>query len=434
MLMAANHTWKFFRAGGFDQVKLESGADLMGLDQLDQKLWVALACPTTGLEFDERTLKLIDTDQDGRIRAPELIAAVKWAGTCLKNPHDLLKASPELPLTGINEATDEGRQILSSARQILANLGKKDALAITLEDTADTAKIFAQTHFNGDGIIPADSSEDAATKAVIADIIACLGAETDRSGKPGINQAKANLFFAEAQAFSDWWKKAEADPSLLPLGNSTASAADAFRAVRTKIDDYFTRCRLAGFDPRAVNALNREEKEYLVFTAKDLTLATPEIASLPLAHIAAVKPLALTDGLNPAWSAAMSRFRTEVSGPLLDSKADLTEADWAALSGKFAPYESWMAAKGGRIGRETGIGACSRDSGRERQRCHHCVDREGQGVGTGGQRHRRGGAADSVSSRPVQAAEQFRFVPGFLPAERQSNFPGRNTLPGPAEL
>src|SRR5215471_18812338 len=142
-----NHSWKFFRAGGFDQVKLESGGDLLALDQLDQKLWVALACPTTGLEFDSKTLALIDTDKDGRIRAPELIAAVKWAGRCLKNPDDLLKSSPELPLSAINDQTPEGKQLLSSARQILANLGKKDAMVITLEDTADTAKIFVQTQF-----------------------------------------------------------------------------------------------------------------------------------------------------------------------------------------------------------------------------------------------------------------------------------------------
>jgi hypothetical protein len=49
---ASPHVWRFFRAGGFDQVKLDTGADLMHLDQLDQKLWVALACPITGLEFD----------------------------------------------------------------------------------------------------------------------------------------------------------------------------------------------------------------------------------------------------------------------------------------------------------------------------------------------------------------------------------------------
>lgn len=353
--MASNHVWKFFRAGGFDQVKLESGADLLALDQLDQKLWVALACPTTGLEFDSRTLALIDTDKDGRIRAPELIAAVKWAGECLKNPHDLLKSSPELPLSAINEATPEGKQLVSSARQILANLGKKDAAAITLEDTADTAKIFAQTQFNGDGIVPVDSATDDVTKGVIVDIMACLGPETDRSGKPGVNQAKVDQFFAEAQAFSEWWKKAEADRSVLPLNGSTATAGAAFKAVKSKVDDYFTRCRLAAFDPRATNALNREEKEYLVFTAKDLTLSSPEIASLPLAQVAPGKPLPLAEGLNPAWADAMTKFVSETVRPLLDGKASLSEADWAVICGKFSAYEAWLGAKAGAAVEKLGL-------------------------------------------------------------------------------
>src|SRR5438034_10769230 len=114
--MNTTHAWRFFRAGGFDQVRLDSGADLASLDQLDQKLWVALACPTTGLEFDARTLALVDTDQDGRIRAPELIAAAKWAGERLKNPDDLLKSSSSLPLTAINDSTPEGQTLVASAR------------------------------------------------------------------------------------------------------------------------------------------------------------------------------------------------------------------------------------------------------------------------------------------------------------------------------
>ena len=65
--MNPNHVWKFYRTGGLDQVSLETGADLMSLDQLDQKLWVALSCPVKGLELDEKTLALIDTDRDGRI-------------------------------------------------------------------------------------------------------------------------------------------------------------------------------------------------------------------------------------------------------------------------------------------------------------------------------------------------------------------------------
>src|SRR5262245_3862192 len=85
------HAWKFFRAGGVDQVSLETGADLVSIDQLDQKLWVALSCPTKGVEFDTKTLEVTDSDKDGRIRAPEMIAAVKWAAANLKDPGILVK-------------------------------------------------------------------------------------------------------------------------------------------------------------------------------------------------------------------------------------------------------------------------------------------------------------------------------------------------------
>ena len=41
-------------------MQLDSGADLLALDELDQKLWVALSCPTRGIEFDGRTLDMIE--------------------------------------------------------------------------------------------------------------------------------------------------------------------------------------------------------------------------------------------------------------------------------------------------------------------------------------------------------------------------------------
>lgn len=343
--MNGKHTWKFFRAGGFDQVRLETGADLMALDELDQKLWVALACPTTGLEFDPKTLAMIDTDKDGRIRAPEVIAATKWACGCLKDPGELLKPAEALPLASINDASPEGKQLLSSARQILVNLGKKDAVAISVEDLADTARIFAQTKFNGDGIVPADSADDEATRMLISDIIACQGGETDRSGKPGINQAKVDQFLAEATAYSDWWKKAESDPAILPLNGATESAAATFKALKPKVDDYFARCRLAAFDGRALAALNREEKEYAAVASKDLTTHSAEIAAFPLAQVAPGKPLPLKEGLNPAWAEKVARLETEVVRPMLDGKPGISETDWAAISARFAAYESWSAAK-----------------------------------------------------------------------------------------
>ncbi len=345
--MTNSYRWRFFRAGGFDQVKLDRGADLAHLDELDQKLWVALACPTRGIEFDTKTLDLVDTDKDGRIRAPEIIAAAKWAAGCLKNPDDLLKSSPALPLTAINDATPEGKTLLSSARQILSDLGKKSAPEITVEDTADTTKIFSQTNFNGDGIVPVDAASDDATKVVITDIINCLGAETDRSGKPGINQAKLDRFFADAAAYSDWWKKAEGDVNVLPLGDATPAAATTLKAVKVKIDDYFARCRLAAFDARSLGALNREEKEYLALGAKDLTITSAEVAGFPLSRIEADRPLPLKAGVNPAWAGALAQFQTDVVKPLIGDKAALTEADWAVVLGKFAGYDAWAASKAG---------------------------------------------------------------------------------------
>jgi hypothetical protein len=353
--MTNSYRWRFFRAGGFDQVKLDRGADLAHLDELDQKLWVALACPTRGIEFDTKTLDLVDTDKDGRIRAPEIIAAAKWAAGCLKNPDDLLKSSPALPLSAINDAMPEGKTLLSSARQILSDLGKKTATEITVEDTADTTKILSQTNFNGDGIIPADAASDDATKAVITDIINCLGAETDRSGKPGINQAKLDQFFTDAAAYADWWKKAEGDVKVLPLGEATPAAAATLKAVKVKIDDYFARCRLAAFDPRALGALNREEKEYLAVASKDLTTNAAEVASFPLALVGADRPLALRGGINPAWAAALAQFQADVVKPLLGDKATLTEVDWAALLGRFAGYEAWSAGKAGTSVEKLGI-------------------------------------------------------------------------------
>src|SRR3954454_430549 len=108
------YRWRFVRSGGFDQVRLETGADLLALGQLDQKLWAALSCPTHGLECDSETLELIDTDKDGRIRVPEILAAVKWAGAVLKNPDDLTRGDSALPLSAIDENTEEGARLLAS--------------------------------------------------------------------------------------------------------------------------------------------------------------------------------------------------------------------------------------------------------------------------------------------------------------------------------
>lgn len=343
---SVNHRWQFFRAGGVEQVSLRNGADIANLPTLNQKLWVALACPTRGLEFDTKTLDLLDADKDGRIRAPEVLAAVQWASEVFVKMDDLLGGSDTLPLAAINSKTEAGSRVLVGAKRILENLGKGNAGAISLADVADTSKIFAATQFNGDGIVPANSAKDDATRTAITDIIATHGAVTDRSGKPGVDQAKVDAFFAEAAALSAWHAQGETDKAVLPLGDATAKASAALKAIKVKVDDYFARCRLAAFDPRAAGPLNRAETEFVTLAAKDLTCQAEEIAKLPLARVEAGRPLPLQAGLNPAWADAVASFVTNAVTPLLGpGRASLSEADWQALQAKLAPYEAWAASK-----------------------------------------------------------------------------------------
>ncbi len=81
------HRWRFTQLGGFDQVVIDSAEDIRHLPELNQKLWAALSCPTTGVEFDRHTLALLDTDGDGRIRVPEVLAAAQWVCKVLKDPN-----------------------------------------------------------------------------------------------------------------------------------------------------------------------------------------------------------------------------------------------------------------------------------------------------------------------------------------------------------
>ena len=80
------HKWQFFKSARCVQAKVETGDDLLALKELDKKLWTVLAAPTTGVRFDEATLKLLDADGDGRVRVPEVLAAV-----------DLLSHDPGVP-------------------------------------------------------------------------------------------------------------------------------------------------------------------------------------------------------------------------------------------------------------------------------------------------------------------------------------------------
>lgn len=344
----AAHTWKFFRYGGIDQVSLETGADLVALKTLDPKLWATLSCSTRNVEFDSRTLELIDQDKDGRIKIPEILAAVNWACAMITDPGELTQGNERLPLTSINTTTTEGQHLLASAKELLKNLGKETADSISLEDVADTQKIFSATLFNGDGIIVPGSTDKEETRSVILEIMDFVGSDLDRSGNPGISEARATKFFSQARAFAAWWGKAEDKASgILPFDETTHAAAQAYKAVREKVEDFFTRSRLAQFDPAFSVAGQCLEKEYAGLLKKALSARSEELREFPLAIGKNPGVLPLTERLNPAWAREMTAFRNLVVNPVIGQLAELDDAGWHKIETLFAPYLRWESEKAG---------------------------------------------------------------------------------------
>lgn len=340
------HRFRFLRIGGFDQVILEHGADLAALEELDQKLWGALSCPAQGLEFPERTLELIDADDDDRIRAPEILASVRWALDRLADPDELVRGGDVLSLEAIATDRPEGEAIMASARQILEGLGKSDAKEIGLDDVRDLSAIYAHLKFNGDGVIPASSTDEPAVAKAIEDILSCVGGEEDRSGAQGITTTKLKLFYKEAAAFDGWRAKAEKAPeTIAPLGEKTDAAVSLFFSLSEKVDDWFTRCNLAAFDPRAAAPLNRAEDEFAAISGKLLSAGGEEVASFPLARVEAGAALPLETGLNPAWAERVAKLRDEVVIPLLGERSSLSAEDWSELKGRLAAAKEWADSK-----------------------------------------------------------------------------------------
>ncbi|MGE4442657.1 MAG: hypothetical protein AB7D27_14380 [Desulfomicrobium sp.] len=341
------HRWRFFRLGGFDQVRLDTTEDLLRLHELDQKLWAALSCPVGGLEFDPRTLAMLDTDGDGRIRVPEILAAVEWVCAVLRDLRPVLAGSSALPLAAINDGVPEGRRLLASARQIQNFLGQEGAEAITIEHVAGTEALLHDSPFNGDGVITPASARDQVMQALIEEIMGCVGSVQDRGGAPGIAAEQIESFYQAAAQYVEWHDQALRNAqSVLPLGENTTAARDVVNGLRAKLDDYFTRCDLAAFDPKAQDALNPALTAYEAISPNELRLDA-DLERFPLARIEAGRPLPLETGLNPAWAQAMAAFKASVAVPLFGDVENLERSQWERIKSILEPHEAWLAGKVG---------------------------------------------------------------------------------------
>ena len=332
------HLWSYDNIGGSTRVKITKGEDIVHLPELDLKKWTVLSCPTAGLDIDEKSLKYVDKDNDGRIRVDDVISTSQWLTSVVNDADLLLKGADSIDLAAFNQENADGKVLYNSAKQILENLGKEGTV-ISLADTMDNAAIFAKTRFNGDGVITDKSSEVPEENAVISAIVSTLGGVMDRSGENGVNAELIETFYQLLADYSSWYD-ATVDA---PYGADTDKAVEAYNALDAKVKDFFVRAKLASFSPESVAKLDVQAGLIEAISAENLTGKTEEIAAYPIARITGKAELDMEAAINPAWA---SKFKALFSIVQYKEKT-LTEDAWAAIGATFANYNAWKVAKKG---------------------------------------------------------------------------------------
>ena len=333
------YKWEFENIGGTSRVMISKGEDIAHLEELDTKMWTVHSCPVKGLEIDEKSLAYIDCDSDGKIRVNDVISTSKWITSVLKNPDILLEGNDSIDINQINTETPEGLKLYNSAQQILKNLNK-DGLIISIAETSNQSAIFANTQFNGDGVITELSTDNIQEKAAISAAVAVMGGVQDRSGIQGVNANQIEAFYANLAEYATWHDNAVTPP----FGDKTDKAVEAYKVLDGKIKDFFMRSKLALFSPDSVTVLDVQTARIEAISGENLQDKLEEIAQYPISRITGKPEIDLNAPINPAW---VEKFDAIKSIAIGEDKTSLTESDWNEIGNQFATYTAWKNAKAG---------------------------------------------------------------------------------------
>ena len=287
--MAKQNTydWKFSTIGGVTRVLINSGDDIAHLGELDQKLWTVLSCPVKGLEFDEETLRLMDTDNDGKIRVNEVVSASQWLTAVLKNNDMLLVGDDHIALSLLNGDNDEGAAVSAAAQRIIQRLGV-DGDTIALADVAAAKESFNEKL----------KAKDDAIAAVVDN---------------------------------------------RPYGEGTDDAIASVNALKDKVADYFMRCKLIAFDENCSEAVDVSVEKIQAISEMNLAACSDKIADYPLARPTKEQRLPLTTGINPAWQATFDKVKAAALNVDYPDADTIDEAQWNAVVAKLDAYVAGLA-------------------------------------------------------------------------------------------
>lgn len=344
---AAKEIWNFFRAAGVLQAVLD-GKAFRNLKNLPNENWAVLSCPIKGLDFDEKTLAIMDNNGDGHLRIEEVLAAVNWIDARIVDMSVLLKDSMVVSLSSFSKSS-EGAELLATAKAVLKAIGREDSDEISLDDVLKRQAGFMASPFNGDGVLVSGAFSGDKEKKFFDEVIAAMGGAVDRSGAKGVDKATLDGFYAAVKAHLAWIEKGRTEEATLyPFGDKTEVAAKAYEAVRAKVDDFFHRVDLASFDKNAQAVMNTKEADYAAIASEEIANGLDKVALLPLSRIEAGAKLPLSGNLNPMWEGRIAAFADSAVKEFFgESKEELSKAEWQKIGAALAPFIAWKGNVGG---------------------------------------------------------------------------------------
>lgn len=119
----------FRRYAGSLQLRLRTFEELLQLSQVPEALWVATACPVSGLSCDPAFLAHLDSSGHGRVRARQLQRAIEWTGRMLADRSACAPGSDVLVLAHLSE---EAAPLRATAETVLTACAAVERSLVTL--------------------------------------------------------------------------------------------------------------------------------------------------------------------------------------------------------------------------------------------------------------------------------------------------------------
>lgn len=335
-----NAKFVFENIGGSFQYRIRRAEDLHKILELDSTAWAALCVPVSSLNGDPAFFKAMDEDHNGMIRVDEVKTAISWLMDVLEDIKVLNDKSDTLPISALNMSNAEAAQLAEFAQAHAEEL-QNDNLWLDL--TKIRAKFAAVTAgpLCGNGVLSGQAAATVGASALYNDITALY------KTPDALTSAQLEKFVTDAADFIEWSKTAERP---LFRNNDPTPYYNCFKALESKLDEYFRFCDLLCIDPAHAARFALDPAKLPELDLLDSAKIDEILRNAPLAKPSAGQVLVLKDITNPHYEAAIKQFME------LFALETLSRDEYIALKAEFADYINYLArAHGdlaGQLGRE----------------------------------------------------------------------------------